>query len=94
MLEYAHREPDGRLLLGHNLLTDEKVYLALPRGCELRPATDDTLRLSLAVFGTEATTGTLHEVATRALEPPPEKLIPPEIPKLPSIGPGAWGDGG
>jgi len=41
MLEYAHREPDGRLLLGRNLLTDEEVYLTLPRGCELRPVTDD-----------------------------------------------------
>jgi len=41
MLEYAHREPDGRLLLGHNLVTGEKVYLSLPRGCELHPVTDD-----------------------------------------------------
>ena len=41
MLEYAHREPDGRLLLGRNLVTDEKVCLALPRACELRPVTDD-----------------------------------------------------
>ncbi len=41
MLEYAHRERDGRLLLGHNLITDEEVFLALPRGCELRPVTDD-----------------------------------------------------
>jgi len=41
MLEYAHREPDGRLLFGRNLITDETVHLALPRGCELRPVTDD-----------------------------------------------------
>lgn len=41
MLEYAHRAPDGRLLVGRNLVTDESVYLTLPRGCELRPVTDD-----------------------------------------------------
>jgi hypothetical protein len=41
MLEYAHREPDGRLLFGRNLITDERIYLTLPRGCELRPVTDD-----------------------------------------------------
>ena len=41
MLEYAHREPDGRLQLGHNQITDERVYVALPRGCDLRPVTDD-----------------------------------------------------
>lgn len=41
MLEHAHRERDGRLLLGHNLVTDDKRYLILPRGCELHPVTDD-----------------------------------------------------
>ncbi len=41
MLEYAHREPDGRLRFGRNLITGETVQLALPRGCELRPVTDD-----------------------------------------------------
>ena len=41
MLEYAHREPDGRLCLGRNLVTDESVHLTLPRGCELHPVTDD-----------------------------------------------------
>lgn len=41
MLEMIHRERDGRLLLGHNLVTDERHYLALPRACELRPVTDD-----------------------------------------------------
>ena len=41
MLEYAHREPDGRLLLGRNLQSGECVHLTLPRGCELRPVTDD-----------------------------------------------------
>lgn len=41
MLEPFHRERDGRLLLGRNLATDDKRYLIIPRGCELRPVTDD-----------------------------------------------------
>jgi hypothetical protein len=41
MLEPVHREPDGQLLLGHNLVSGEKRYLSLPRGCELRPVCDD-----------------------------------------------------
>jgi hypothetical protein len=41
MLEYAHREADGRLLLGENVINRDRRYLALPRGCELRPVTDD-----------------------------------------------------
>ena len=41
MLEVAHREPDGRLLMGRNIVTEEKRYIEIPRGCELRPAADD-----------------------------------------------------
>ncbi len=41
MLEQMHREPDGQLRLGGNLVTGEQRYLVLPRGCELRPVTDD-----------------------------------------------------
>ncbi len=41
MLEYPHREEDGRLLLGHNLVSDEKRRLSLTQGCQLRPVTDD-----------------------------------------------------
>ncbi|NCA70159.1 MAG: DUF4914 family protein [Sphingobacteriia bacterium] len=41
MLEYAHRQADGTLLLGRNLLTGEERSLTLPRGCDLRPVTDD-----------------------------------------------------
>ncbi|HEX9117168.1 MAG TPA: DUF4914 family protein, partial [Anaerolineae bacterium] len=41
MLEPVHREPDGRLLLGENLVTGEKRYLEIPRTCELSPVTDD-----------------------------------------------------
>lgn len=41
MLEQVHREPDGLLLLGKNVLTGEKKFHAIPRTCELRPVTDD-----------------------------------------------------
>ncbi len=41
MLEYAHREPDGRLLLGENIVTGERRYLVLNQACTLRPVTDD-----------------------------------------------------
>jgi hypothetical protein len=41
MLEQIHREPDGRLLLGHNIVTGERRYLEIPRACALRPVTDD-----------------------------------------------------
>lgn len=41
MLEYPHREADGRLLLGENTVTGERRYLSLPQSCQLRPVTDD-----------------------------------------------------
>jgi hypothetical protein len=41
MLEHVHREADGRLLLGKNVVTGEKRHVVLPRTCELRPVTDD-----------------------------------------------------
>ncbi len=41
MLEYPHREPDGRLLLGTNSQTGDKFYFSLTQGCALRPVTDD-----------------------------------------------------
>jgi hypothetical protein len=41
MLEYAHRQPDGRLLLGKNLVNDDEIKITLPRGCDLHPVTDD-----------------------------------------------------
>lgn len=41
MLEQAHREPDGRMLLGENILSGERRYLEVPRLCRLRPVTDD-----------------------------------------------------
>jgi hypothetical protein len=41
MLQYPHRETDGRLVLGRNLVTGETRFLTLPRGCLLQPVTDD-----------------------------------------------------
>ncbi|WP_442484624.1 DUF4914 family protein [Aeoliella sp. SH292] len=41
MLELMHREPDGTVLLGENTVTGDRRQLVLPRGCELRPVTDD-----------------------------------------------------
>ena len=41
MLEHIHRERDGTLLLGRNLVTGDQRRLVLPRACELRPVTDD-----------------------------------------------------
>lgn len=41
MLEQIHREDDGRLLLGENVISGEQRHLVLPRACELRPVTDD-----------------------------------------------------
>ena len=41
MLQYPHREPDGRLLIGENILTDKRRYIPLFQGCTLSPVTDD-----------------------------------------------------
>ncbi|RRR76330.1 MAG: DUF4914 family protein [Candidatus Viridilinea halotolerans] len=41
MLEQIHRESDGRMLLGTNILSGERRYLEVPRLCRLRPVTDD-----------------------------------------------------
>jgi len=41
MLEQMHREADGRLLLGRNLVSGERRYLEIPRACELHPVVDD-----------------------------------------------------
>jgi hypothetical protein len=41
MLEQAHREPDGRLRLGVNVVTGEERFLEIPRSCQLHPVTDD-----------------------------------------------------
>jgi hypothetical protein len=41
MIQEIHREPDGRILLGENIVTQERLYLKLSDACELYPITDD-----------------------------------------------------
>lgn len=41
MLEFVHRQEDGRLLLGRNLVTGEERRLVLNQACALCPVTDD-----------------------------------------------------
>ncbi len=41
MLENVHRQRDGSLLVGRNLVTGEERTLTLPKSCDLRPVTDD-----------------------------------------------------
>lgn len=41
MIENIHKEPDGRIMLGQNLVTGEKTYMELSDTCTLRPVTDD-----------------------------------------------------
>lgn len=41
MLQQPHRLPDGRMLLGRNLVTGEERYLEIPRTCDLHPVCDD-----------------------------------------------------
>lgn len=41
MIEDIHKEPDGRIVLGRNTATGEKIYVDLKETCELRPITDD-----------------------------------------------------
>ncbi|MDF3129527.1 DUF4914 family protein [Kiritimatiellaeota bacterium B1221] len=41
MLEAPHRQEDGTLLLGKNILTEETRTISLPQCCHIRPVTDD-----------------------------------------------------
>lgn len=41
MIEYIHKELDGRVVFGKNLVTDEKLIIELKETCELKPVTDD-----------------------------------------------------
>jgi hypothetical protein len=41
MLEMAHRQEDGRLQLGKNLVTGEQRHLTIPQFCKIRSVTDD-----------------------------------------------------
>lgn len=49
MLEYAHREHDGRLLLGKNKVTGKEILLRLTQSCLLKPVADD-MALALPSF--------------------------------------------
>lgn len=46
MIEDFHRELDGRLLVGKNVVTNAKHYMEIKEACELQPITDD---MALAV---------------------------------------------
>ncbi len=41
MIEQIHKEPDGRIVVGKNTVTNEKFYLTLQETCDLEPVTDD-----------------------------------------------------
>lgn len=41
MLQQPHRLPDGRMVLGRNVVTGEERYLEIPRTCDLHPVCDD-----------------------------------------------------
>lgn len=41
MLEHPHRQADGSLLLGQNIITKDKRTLTIPRTSDLLPVTDD-----------------------------------------------------
>lgn len=41
MLEPIHREPDGKIQLGTNIVSGEKFYVTINDTCELLPVTDD-----------------------------------------------------
>jgi len=41
LLQQPHRLPDGRLLLGRNVVTGERRLLEIPRTCDLHPVCDD-----------------------------------------------------
>ncbi|NLM35364.1 MAG: DUF4914 family protein [Clostridiales bacterium] len=41
MTEQFHRQPDGSLLVGTNIITNDKLYIELKDACELQPVTDD-----------------------------------------------------
>jgi Domain of unknown function (DUF4914) len=44
MLEHAHRQADGSLLIGRNIINGERRVRTLPRACDLRPVTDAMAR--------------------------------------------------
>jgi len=59
MLEHMHREADGQLKLASNTVTNDSRSLALPRGCELHPVTDDMALCHPTLQGEESRPGSL-----------------------------------
>lgn len=57
MLQQPHRMPDGRILLGTNIVTGEIRYLEIPRTCDLSPVCDD---MGLCHPGLQEDNGKLH----------------------------------
>jgi hypothetical protein len=53
MLEQIHRESDGQLLLGKNVISGDKLFLQIPRACTLRPVTDDMALCHPSLVGEE-----------------------------------------
>jgi len=41
MIEEAHREPSGKVLLADNIITGEQIRLSIKDPCEISPVTDD-----------------------------------------------------
>ncbi len=41
MLEHVHRQENGELLLGENMISGEQHHIILPRTCSLHPISDD-----------------------------------------------------
>jgi hypothetical protein len=41
MLEQPHREKNGRILFGENILTNERLHISMAQTCNLQPVTDD-----------------------------------------------------
>ncbi len=52
MLEYPHREHDGRIRLGVNVVTGERRHVALHQNCRLEPVTDDMALCHPEIQGT------------------------------------------
>ncbi|MHC5068735.1 MAG: DUF4914 family protein, partial [Planctomycetota bacterium] len=54
MLEHMHRQPDGQLKVGTNLVTGDERLLQVPRGCSLLPVTDDMALCHTALQDTDS----------------------------------------
>lgn len=53
MLEQVHRQPDGSLLLGKNIITGDQRTVTLPHACNLQPVTDDMALCHPSLTNTE-----------------------------------------